>query len=177
MKQFDTERLHLRPMEMEDAPSLFAVWSDPVVSKHMNIETFTDVSQAEYMISLLRELSLEQKACRWTILLKDSGQIIGSCGFNYLDFENERAEIGYDLGHPFWGNGYVPEALRALVSYGFHDLGLHRIEAKVEPENINSIKVLRKLHFVEEGTLRGYEKSKGRFVDLMMFSVLRSEWL
>ncbi len=176
MKHLETQRLRLKPIELNDAPSLFTFWSDPIVSKHMNIETFLEVSQAEQMILLLQKLSVEQKACRWTIILKHTSQVIGSCGFNYFDLANERTEIGYDLGYPFWGNGYVPEALQSLLSFGFHELGLNRIEAKVEPENVNSRKVLKKLHFVEEGTLRQYEKSKGQFVDLIMFSVLRNDW-
>jgi len=87
-----------------------------------------------------------------------------------------RAEIGYDLGFPYWGRGYAPEAIRTLIRFGFESLLLNRVEAKVEPENINSIKVLRKLRFVEEGKLRQYEKSKEVFVDLIMFSTLRTEW-
>ncbi|MGF9909564.1 GNAT family N-acetyltransferase [Brevibacillus porteri] len=176
MKHLETQRLRLKPIEINDAPFLFTFWSDPIVSKHMNIETFTEVTQAEQMILLLQNLSLEQKACRWTIVLNQTSQVVGSCGFNYFDFENERAEIGYDLGYPFWGNGFVPEALQSLISFGFNDLGLNRIEAKVEPENINSVKVLKKLHFVEEGILRQYEKSKGQLVDLTMYSVLREDW-
>jgi len=176
MNQITTERLLLRPMQLNDAPFLFAFWSDPMVSKHMNIETFTDVSQAQQMILLLQRLCTENKAIRWTILLRHSNEVIGSCGFNYLDYENERAEFGYDLGYPYWGNGYAPEAIKAIICYGFDSLRLNRVEAKVEPENLNSIKVLKKLRFVEEGKLRQYEKSKGEFVDLIMFSMLRTEW-
>jgi len=171
-----TDRLLLRPMQVEDAPVLFSFWSDPVVTKYMNIESFSEVAQAEHMILLLQNLCAEDKAIRWTITLKDTGEVIGSGGFNYLDFENERAEIGYDLGAPYWGKGYAPEAIRAITAYGFQHLGLNRVEAKVEPENLNSIKVLNKLGFVEEGRLRQYEKSKGRLVDVLMFSALRDEW-
>lgn len=163
-------------MELNDAPLLFGFWSDPMVTKHMNIETLTDVSQAQQMILLLQRLQMENKAIRWTILLRHSNEVIGSCGFNYLDYENERAEIGYDIGSPYWGKGYAPEALRAIIHYGFDSLRLNRVEAKVEPENLNSIKVLKKLRFVEEGKLRQYEKSKGEFVDVIMFSILRTEW-
>ncbi|MGG1661801.1 GNAT family N-acetyltransferase [Brevibacillus sp. NRS-1366] len=175
MYQMTSERLLLRPMQLNDAPFLFGFWSDPMVTKHMNV-SFTDVSQAQQMIELLQGLFTENKAIRWTILLKHSNEVIGSCGFNYLDYENERAEIGYDLGYPYWGKGYAPEAIRALISFGFESLRLNRVEAKVEPENLNSIKVLKKLRFVEEGKLRQYEKSKGEFVDLIMFSLLRTEW-
>jgi len=176
MQPITTERLQLKPIHVEDATGLYEIWSDSKVTKHMNIAAFTDVKQAEEMITLLQELGQEGKACRWTIQLKANDSIIGSCGFNYLDFENERAEIGYELGYPYWGNGYITEALQALLSFGFQELGLNRIEAKVEPENANSVKVLKKLRFVEEGLLRQYEKSKGVPVDLHMFSLLRREW-
>lgn len=177
MEQVTTERLLLRPMQLNDAPSLFEFWSDPIVTKHMNIETFTDVEQAEQIILHLQRLFTENKAIRWSIVLKDTSKVIGSCGFNYFDYENERTEIGYDLGYPFWGKGYAPEALRAIICYAFDRLGLNRVEAKVEPKNLNSIKVLKKLRFAEEGILRQYEKSKGNFVDLIMFSVLREDWM
>ncbi|MGC5325013.1 GNAT family N-acetyltransferase [Brevibacillus sp. SYSU BS000544] len=176
MSQITTERLLVRPMQLNDAPYLFEFWSDPMVSKHMNIDSFVDVSQAQQMILLFEKLCTENKAIRWTILLRHSNEVIGSCGFNYLDFENERAEIGYDLGYPYWGNGYASEAIKAIISYGFDSLRLNRVEAKVEPENLNSIRLIKKLRFVEEGKLRQYEKSKGEFVDLIMFSMLRTEW-
>lgn len=175
MYDMQSERLLLRPMQLNDAPVLFEFWSDPMVTKHMNA-SFTDVSQAQQMIEMLQGLFKENKAIRWTIFLKHSNEIIGSCGFNYLDYENERAEIGYDLGYPYWGKGYAPEAIQTLIRFGFESLHLNRVEAKVEPENLNSIKVLRKLRFVEEGKLRQYEKSKEEFVDLTMFSILRTEW-
>lgn len=176
MKQLLTDRLLLRPMQMEDAPDFFSFWSDPTVTKYMNIEAFTDIKQAEQMILLLQELGKENKASRWTITLKDTDDVIGSCGFNTLDFENERAEIGYDLGYRYWGKGFAPEALRALILFGFNSLHLNRIEAKVEPDNLNSIKVLKKLGFSEEGLLRQYEKSKGKLVDIIILSTLRNEW-
>ncbi|WP_312118020.1 GNAT family N-acetyltransferase [Brevibacillus reuszeri] len=175
MYQITSERLLLRPMHLDDAPALFGFWSDPKVTRHMNA-SFTNVSEAQQMIEMLQGLFEENKAMRWTILLKHTNEIIGTCGFNYLDFENERAEIGYDLGYPYWGKGYAPEAIRAFIRFGFENLHLNRVEAKVEPENLNSIKVLRKLRFVEEGKLRQYEKAKGEFVDLIMFSILRTEW-
>lgn len=72
MYQMTSERLLVRPMQLDDAPSLFEFWSDPMVTKHMNIEAFTDISQAQEMIVLLQKLFTENKAIRWTILLKDS---------------------------------------------------------------------------------------------------------
>ncbi|MEH7107476.1 GNAT family N-acetyltransferase [Bacillus sp. JJ1764] len=172
IKELNTERLFLRKMKTSDAASLYKIWSDPEVTKYMNINSFTDKSQAKDMIDLLDKLSQENKAVRYSIIEKKTNKIIGSCGYNSLDFINSKVEIGYDISKSYWGNGYAPEAILSLVDYAFNSLNINRIEAKVEPENINSIKVLQKLNFTLEGTMRKCEKSKGTFIDLSIYSKL-----
>ncbi|EEK48367.1 Uncharacterized acetyltransferase p20 [Bacillus cereus ATCC 10876] len=167
-----TQRLHLRKTEESDSLSLFKIWSDPDVTKFMNIINFTTEDQAKDMIKFLNELAQSNKALRFTIIEAKSNQIIGSCGYNFLDFENSKTEIGYDISKAFWGKGYAPEAISALLDYAFTNLKLNRIEAKVEPENLNSISVLKKLKFTLEGTLRKSEKSNGKFIDLSIYSKL-----
>lgn len=170
-----TKRLCLRKMTEADAPRLFNIWSNPDVTKFMNIETFSSEEQAKEMIHFLHELAAQNKAIRYTIIENSTNQIIGSCGFNTLDFENSKAEIGYELDRPFWGNGYGREAISCLINEAFNHLNLMRIEAEVEPENLNSIKLLKKSGFIFEGTLRKSEKSKGEFVDLNMYSLLKTD--
>ncbi|TVX93388.1 GNAT family N-acetyltransferase [Paenibacillus agilis] len=170
-----TDRLHLRKMKVSDSSSLFSIWSDPDVTKFMNVTSFTDEDQAKDMIKLLDELSQNNKAIRFSIIEMESNEIIGSCGFNYLDFEHAKAEIGYDIAKAYWGKGYASEAVRSLLDYGFSDLQLNRIEAKVELDNVSSIKLLQKLNFTFEGTLRQYERVNGRFNDLHMYSKLISD--
>lgn len=106
------------------------------------------------MIKHLDELSQDNKAIRFSIINIESNEIIGSCGFDSLDFDNAKAEIGFDIARAFWGRGYASEAICSLLDYALSSLKLNRVEAKVEPENANSIKVLRKLNFTFEGTLR-----------------------
>lgn len=173
--ELHTKRLLLRKMKVSDSPSLFRIWSDPDVTRFMNISSFTDENQAKDMIELLDELAQENKAVRYAIIELESNEIIGSCGFNSIDFENAKVEIGYDLAKSFWGKGYATEAISALLDYAFTTLELNRIEAKVEPENINSIKLLQKLNFVFEGTLRQSERSNGKFLDLNLYSKLKTD--
>lgn len=170
-----TQRLHLRKMIVADSPDLFKIWSDPDVTKFMNISCFTNESQAKEMIEILDELSQTNKAIRYSMIDLKSNEIVGTCGFNSIDFENARAEIGYDIAKIHWGMGYAPEGIRALIKHAFEDLQLNRIEAKVEPANLNSIKVLKKLNFTFEGTLRQYEKSKENFIDINMYSLLKAD--
>lgn len=170
-----TERLCLRKMDEGDAGFLFEIWSDPEVTKYMNISSFTEIKQAEEMISLLNQLADENQAIRYSMIESASNKIIGSCGFNVIDLENEKVEIGYELSTFYWGKGFATEALTALLSYAFETLSIHRVEAKVQPANLPSIKLLNKLQFSYEGTLRQSEKARGSFVDLAMYSRLRTD--
>ncbi|MEK4513525.1 N-acetyltransferase [Paenibacillus anaericanus] len=173
--ELHTERLHLRKMKVSDSSNLFKIWSDPDVTKFMNVSCFTDENQAKEMINLLDDLSRDSKAIRFSIIIKESNEIIGSCGFNSFDFENEKAEIGYDVAKSYWGRGYASEAICSLLDHAFSSLKLNRVEAKVDPENVNSIKLLQKLNFTFEGTLRQYERVEGKFNDLNIYSKLISD--
>ncbi|WP_420974687.1 GNAT family N-acetyltransferase [Bacillus thuringiensis] len=173
--ELHTQRLYLRQMKASDSLSMFKIWSDPDITKFMNISNFTDESQAKDMIQFLNELAQNNKAIRFTIIEKESNHIIGSCGYTSLDFENSKTEIGYDISKKFWGKGYAPEAISSLLDYAFTHLKLYRVEAKVEPTNVNSIKVLEKLNFTFEGTLRKSEKSAGKLIDLNIYSKLISD--
>ncbi len=170
-----TERLILKKMTVTDSSSLFKIWSDPEVTKFMNINNFNDEEQAAQMIELLDKLSQENKAIRYSIYHLESEQIIGSCGYNLLDFENSKAEIGYELGKEYWRNGFATEVILKLLDYAFNNLHFNRIEAKVEPANTNSIKLLEKLNFQFEGTLRKSERSKDTFIDLNLYSKLTTD--
>ncbi|QUL54883.1 GNAT family N-acetyltransferase [Paenibacillus tritici] len=173
--ELHTERLLLRKMKVADSSSLFGIWSDPEVTRYMNVSSFTDEQQAKDMIQLLDDLSEDDKAIRYSVILTESSEIIGSCGYNSLDFENAKAEIGYDIAASFWGRGYASEAVRALLDHAFSSLELNRVEAKVDPANMNSIKLLHKLDFTFEGTLRQSERVAGRFNDLRIYSKLKSD--
>ncbi|MBB4826062.1 ribosomal-protein-alanine N-acetyltransferase [Sporosarcina luteola] len=173
--EIQTERLVLRKMKLSDSDCLFDIWSDPEVTKFMNINSFADKKQAIDMIEFLDKLSLDNKAIRYSIIELESNSIIGTCGYNSVDFSNAKAEIGYDLSKSYWGKGYATEAVRSLLDYAFNTLKFNRIEAKVQPENKSSIKVLQKLNFTFEGTMRMCEKSGDKFNDLTIFSKLISD--
>lgn len=152
----DTERLLLRKVASADAKSLWGIWSDPAVTKFMNISSFTHEEQTLEMIDLLNQLANEHRAIRYSIIKKIGNCIIGSCGFNNIDFDKATAEIGYDLAKTHWGKGYATEAIIALIHVAFTHLEIMTIVAKVDAANSNSIKVLQKLNFI----LQGYDSTE-----------------
>lgn len=168
--ELQTERLQLRKMQVSDSPGLFKIWSDPEVTRFMNVRCFTAENQAIEMIQLLDDLSQDNKAIRFSIIHKESGEIIGSCGYNAFNFANGTAKIGYDLAKSYWGKGYASEAVSSLVEYAFSSWKLKRIEAKVEPDNLNSIKLLQKLGFTYEGILSQDKGAEEAASDLYLYS-------
>lgn len=173
----ETERLILRQIKKDDAHVLFEYWSDFEVTKYMNIEPFSNINEAEYMIDLLNNLFIENKAMRWAIVEKKSNNIIGTCGYNSgLDKESYKGEFGYDLGKIYWGKGFMKEAAEKIIKFGFENLNLNRIEAFVVPENHGSINLLNKLKFKNEGLLRQNGYYKDKFWDEYIFSLLKNEW-
>lgn len=174
----ESERLRLRRMKRGDAKVMFRYWSDPEVTRYMNVPPFTSVEEAWDMINLLNGLSESEDAMRFGIELKEEGKLIGSCGYNVWELSGSyRGEIGYDLGREYWGRGYMSEALRMLLAYGYDTMGLNRIEALVEPENSGSRKLLLSFGFKEEGLLREYQQTEKGFVNLLMYSLLKKEYV
>jgi RimJ/RimL family protein N-acetyltransferase len=102
---------------------------------------------------------------------------MGSLTLFNLDFNHRRAEIGYALGREHWGQGYMNEALQAVLAYAFETLDLHRIEADIDPRNIASIKTVERLGFKREGYLRERWQINGEIQDAFFYGLLRQEWL
>ncbi|MCQ6275047.1 GNAT family N-acetyltransferase [Bacillus sp. V3B] len=173
--ELQSKRLTLIQTENQHASELFVFWTDPDVTRFMNMDLVSTIDEVMDMITLSNRLAEINQAIRYTMLIRNTNEIIGSCGFNYIDFENGRAEIGYDLGKGYWGEGYGSEAVWTLIDYWFHVLGMNRVEAKVDPENSQSIKLLEKVGFQFEGRLRQSEKSKEEYKDVMMYSKLKSD--
>ena len=172
--RLETERLLLRKIVPGDAAALYAIFSDDEVTRYYDLGTMTDPADAETMVRRLAARTKHGQAIRWGIVRKQDRAFVGTCGFHF-QAAGFKAEIGYDLGREHWHQGYMSEALQAMLAYGFEKLELNRIEALVMPGNEASAVLLRKLGFSEEGVLREYAFFKGRYHDLRFFSLLRSE--
>ena len=99
------------------------------------------------------------------------------CGFNYWVRHDRRASIGYDLARPYWGQGIMSEAVRAMVDFGFKRMDLNRIEADADERNPASARVLAKIGFRREGVQQEQFYENGEFHNLLLFSLLRREYV
>ncbi|NOU93271.1 GNAT family N-acetyltransferase [Paenibacillus sp. LMG 31456] len=172
----ETERLLLRQLITEDSRDLFQYFSKDEVTKYYDLESFTEIGQSEELIHTWNKRFQEKKGVRWGITIKSEDKIIGTCGFHNWSNEHFKAEIGYELAPEYWQQGIMTEALEALLPYGFRELELNRIEAFIDPDNISSRKLLEKIGLKEEGYLKDYFYEKNRFVDAVIFAILKRDY-
>jgi ribosomal-protein-alanine N-acetyltransferase len=175
--QLETKRLMLKEISEIDCKDIFEIFSDEDVLKYYDIEPLKTFEEANNLIHLLDRRFKNKKGIRWGIHLKDTNKLVGTCGYQSLNIQSLRAEIGYEMSKDFWGQGLMKEALKAIIDFGFNNLSLNRIQALVESDNKNSIHLLHRIEFCEEGILREYECCKGIFKDLTILSLLKSDYL
>jgi RimJ/RimL family protein N-acetyltransferase len=170
------ERIALRELDGGDVRELFAVFSDPDVMRYWSSPPLEDIDEARKLLAHIQDGFRRRALFQWGVALRADDRVIGTCTLFHPDLDNRRAEIGYALGREHWGNGYMQEALGALLNYSFGELNLHRMEADVDPRNAASIKTLEKLGFRQEGYLRERWLVGGGVQDSLFYGLLGSEW-
>lgn len=171
-----TPRLNLRPYRDADADALFAIFSDPKVMRYGSSPPWQSVERAREIIERDKAALASGEHINLGIERIEDGQLIGHCTLFKWNRACRRAEIGYSLAAQTWGNGYMNEALRVLVDYGFGRMDLNRIEADVDPRNARSIRSLERLGFRHEGLLKERWIVNGEICDSALYGLLRKDW-
>jgi RimJ/RimL family protein N-acetyltransferase len=167
----ETERLELRPLRPSDIPELVPlIGVREVAATTLRIPyPYEEKHAREFLAG-----GQKQGELRLAITLRSDGRLCGGIGLD-PEPEHRRAELGYWIGLPYWGNGFATEAARAVVRYGFAQLNLNRIFAHHFAHNPASGKVLRKIGMTYEGRMRQHVRKWGQFVDLELYAILRQQ--
>ena len=173
----DASRIRLRWISEKNTDAFYAIYSNPEVMRYWSTPPLSDREAAGKLISEIHDLFQRRMILKWGIALRSDDRLIGSITLFNLSFPHRRAEIGYALAREYWGQGYMTEALMALLQYTFADLDLHRIEADVDPRNTASIKTVERLGFKREGILRERWQVNGEIQDAFFFGLLKHEWI
>lgn len=172
-----TERLWLREIVDADAAALFAIHGNPQVMRWFGSDPLADETAALLMIRTFAGWrQLVNPGTRWGLERKDQPGLIGSCGLFSWNRQWRKCTVGYELAPEATGQGLMTEALRAILEWGFAQMGVNRIDAQIHPANARSIRLASRLGFVEEGRLREVARWGGRQHDMLQFSLLRREW-
>ena len=140
-------------------------------------DTHRSIEDSESFLRLATEGYARGDFGGWGIVLKEDGAFVGTRGVDvgYAP-EHARAEPGYVLSREHWGRGIMPEAVRAIIRFGFDRTGLNRMEARCIAENTASARVMEKAGMTYEDTLREREFIKGVYRDMELYSILRLEY-
>jgi [ribosomal protein S5]-alanine N-acetyltransferase len=166
-----TKRLTLRAIQLEDAEAIFKMRASGRVNQFIPRTNMQEKAAAEDLVKRTITAYSEGKAIGWAGVLRDQQTIIGTCGFNSIDFMNKRAEIGGEMAVEYWGKGIALEAVEAILKFGFDELHLHAIEAKVSPENKGAIHVLEQLGFQKEAHFKDRIYFKEQYLDMAIYTL------
>ena len=171
-----TERLLLRSLTLEDAQNVQRLAGDrDVASTVLNIPHPYEDGMAEDWIRSCYDKFKKDEGLHFAITLKTDSTLIGVIGLE-LEPENERAELGYWIGKPYWNHGYATEAACVVVAYSFEVLKLNRIYAYHFTRNPASGRVLEKVGMRYEGCRRQHTKKWDNFEDSIGYGILKSDY-
>jgi ribosomal-protein-alanine N-acetyltransferase len=170
-----TERLSLREITENDMIDLFQLLSNTEVMKHIAMPLITE-AEAAAKIKFYQELLLKQEAINWAIALNPDNKLIGTILLKAIDCKNHRAEVGYMLYPDFWRKGIVQEALICILNFAFNTLNFHSLEARIDPYNTASEKILEKNGFMKEAHFKENYFLGDQFLDTGVYSLLKSNY-
>jgi RimJ/RimL family protein N-acetyltransferase len=177
-----THRLLLREFIESDAAEANSYEADPAVVRFATHGVRSLADSLAYIQGVRREARSEiRRVFEFAIVRNGDAQLIGRCGLRLSDTEPTEAMLWYVLVQRAWGRGYAAEAARAVLTFGFEELRLHRIFVDIDPRNAASLRVAEKVGLRREGHFVETTWTKGEWADSVVFALLdreyRAQWL
>ena len=171
-----TKRLLLRKITPEGFKYIFEHYSEEEIKKQLGLTT-----EEEFIREREKNkggyLTYDRSIIQFKLVLKETHEVIGSCGYHNWYSAHNKAELGYTLtSDENKRKGYMSEAVDTVLEYGFASMNLNRIEACIGPGNIASLSLIRKYGFTQEGYLRQHYIRDGEIQDTLIFSLLKEEY-
>ncbi len=176
-QRIETDRLILRKYVIEDAAAMYKNWaSDKEVTKYLTWPPHASQEISQGVIEDWIKQYSNESYYHWTIVLKgNNNEPIGDIAVVCINENISKAHIGYCIGRTWWNRGITSEALKAVMDFLFDVVGVNRIEARHDPRNPNSGKVMKKCNMKYEGTLRSYDWNNQGISDACYYALLKSE--
>ena len=172
----ETDRLILRGMRVSDTEDMFEYARRPSVTQYLTWNPHTDPAETREYLTYVGQRYRTGDFYDWAVVDRESGHMIGTCGFTSFNCPHDTAEIGYVLNPAYQGKGLATEAVRRVLDFGFDELGLHRIEAHFMEGNDASRRLMERVGMTFEGYARESMRIKGRFCTIGTCAILRHEY-
>lgn len=176
--KIETENLILRKFVLEDAQAMYNNWaSDEEVTKFLSWPAHSSVEVSKDIINLWIEEYKNNNYYHWAITLKENGnEPIGGISIVEQKEKVGSVQFGYCIGRKWWNKGVTSQALNALIKFFIKEVGANRIEARHDPLNPNSGKVMLKCGMKYEGTMRQCDINNQGICDTSMYSILAKDY-
>ncbi|WP_409484318.1 GNAT family N-acetyltransferase [Arsenicicoccus dermatophilus] len=171
-----TNRLTLRPISAADRDAIVAIQSDAAALEFWDEPAWTDAARFDRFLARSAAMAQDDEGIRLAIVRRDGGEVVGWCALNGWNPTYRTVGLCYSLARHAWGQGIGTETARALVGWAFTELGVNRVQAETDTRNHASARILGKLGFTREGTLREDCVVDGVVSDSWVFGLLRREW-
>ena len=172
----EADRVALRPVAATDLPALLAINGDPQVTQFLPYATWLSLDDGAAWLARMEALGATGTGQQLVVVRRADAAVIGTLLLFKHDAGSQRLELGYVLARAHWGQGLMREALQTVCGQLFGTLGVRRIEAEVNPANVASCRLLTRVGFTLEGTLRQRWVGKGVAYDTHVFGCLSQEW-
>ena len=172
----ETNRLILRKILPSDTADMYDYSSRPETSRYLLWSPHANLKYTKKYIAYLQTAYRNEEFFDFGLVDKESGKMIGTCGFTDFDMDNNSAEIGYVLHPDFWGKGFAKEAILRVMAFGFAELHLHRITAKIMTGNSASKRVAEKCGMRHESTHLESMMIKGNYETIDEYAILAKEF-
>jgi len=168
-------RVRLRALWPDDVPALLAIFGDPEVVRWTSVPLLPDETAAAAFLASIDGQFAERTLFQWGVAVED--EVVGTFTLAALDARHGTASVGYAFARARWGRGHLRETLPLGVRVAFETLGLHRLDADVDPRNAASMRALERCGFVREGYRRACYRQFGEVQDAVLYGLLREEWM
>jgi [ribosomal protein S5]-alanine N-acetyltransferase len=171
-----SRRLTLRAVAETDLPDLLEINGDPEVTRFLPYDAWQSLDDGVAWLRRMEALAATGSGQQLVVVRNADARVVGTLLLFRFEERSARLELGYVLGRRYWGQGLMREALEAICAHAFSALSIRRIEAEVNPANAASNRLLQRLGFVREGTLRQRWVGKGAAYDTHVYGCLAEDW-
>lgn len=170
-----TKNYFLKEIEPSDIHNIYKGLSNPEITKYYDVH-FSTLQETEEQMEWYKNLKTNGTGIWWGIYSKNDHQFCGAAGFNDLNKQHKKAEIGLWLLKEYWGKGILKEVMPKLFEEAFTNLNLNRIEGYVVSTNKKCKSALEKINFTYEGTMRECEIKNEEKISVDFYAILKSDW-
>ena len=174
--KLETNRLILRPINLSDTNEIFEYRSDSETNKYQGWIPKTIEEVETFIRKNPKQINKPESWFQFVIIEKETQKIVGDLGIHFIDSDNKQAEVGCTLNKHFQNKGYATESLKRIIDYLFKDLNKHRIITSIDPDNLNSIRLVERIGFRKEAHFIESLWINDKWVDDIIYALIEKDW-